>query len=162
MDVNKTLIDKLYDSSDINDEEIKLLLEADDSINEYLLKKADSKRQSIYGKAVFLRGLIEFTNHCKNNCYYCGIRSGNRKLDRYRLTKDEILECCKEGYDLGYRTFVLQGGEYPYFTDEYICDIVSAIHFLFPDCVITLSIEKEKSSYQVFFDAGGKEISASP
>lgn len=157
MDANTALVDKLYDTSELSNEEIKLLLEADKSINEYLFIKADSKRQSIYGKEVFLRGLIEFTNYCKNNCYYCGIRAGNRKLNRYRLSKEEILDCCKEGYSLGYRTFVLQGGEDLHFTDEQICDIVSSIHALYPDCAITLSIgEKEKSSYQKFFDAGAR------
>lgn len=151
----KHIIDKLYNTSDIDNGELKLLLEADDMVDEYLYHCADTKRQEIYGREVFLRGLIEFTNYCKNNCYYCGIRHDNRKLDRYRLTKEDILKCCDEGYVLGYRTFVLQGGEDPYYTDEYICGIISDIHKRYPDCAITLSIgEKEKESYQAFFDAG--------
>ncbi|MDO4491258.1 MAG: [FeFe] hydrogenase H-cluster radical SAM maturase HydE [Lachnospiraceae bacterium] len=157
MDREKGIIDRLFDSSDASDEELRLLLEADASIDAYLFQRADEIRQKIYGKEVYLRGLIEFTNHCKNNCYYCGIRCGNRELERYRLSKEEILECCREGYALGYRTFVLQGGEDPYYTDEMICDIVSSIHGLYPDCAITLSVgEKEKSSYQAYFDAGAR------
>lgn len=108
-----------------------------------------------YGKSVFLRGLIEFTNYCKNDCYYCGIRCSNKNAERYRLTKEDILNCCDQGYDLGFRTFVLQGGEDPFFTDDRICDIVSAIKLKHPDCAVTLSIgEKERASYQAYFDAG--------
>ena len=117
--------------------------------------KADAVRQQYYGKKVYIRGLIEFTNYCKNNCYYCGIRAGNSQAQRYRLTKEQILDCCAEGYKLGFRTFVLQGGEDPYFTDERICDIVASIRKQHPDCAITLSIgEKERASYQAYFDAG--------
>ena len=116
---------------------------------------ADKIRQQYYGKKVYIRGLIEFTNYCKNNCYYCGIRAGNAHAQRYRLSKEQILDCCAEGYKLGFRTFVLQGGEDPYFTDERICEIVAAIRKQHPDCAITLSIgEKEKASYQAYFDAG--------
>lgn len=128
------------------------------STNEYdseLFTLADSVRRSIYGTDVYIRGLIEFTNYCKNNCYYCGIRRGNTNAIRYRLTKDEILDCCKEGYALGFRTFVLQGGEDLYFTDDKICDIVSSIRNTYPDCAITLSIgEKSKDSYKAYFNAG--------
>lgn len=155
--MKKELIDKLAQAGNLTDEELKSLLESGDEDEDYLFQKADARRQSIYGKEVYLRGLIEFTNYCKNNCYYCGIRCGNTKLERYRLTKDDILACCQEGYRLGYRTFVLQGGEDPFFTDEMICDIVSAIHGSYPDCAITLSIgEKEKSSYQAYFEAGAR------
>ena len=90
-----------------------------------LFAAADSVRCSHYGDEVYLRGLIEFTNYCKNDCCYCGIRRSNRQAARYRLTKEEILNCCREGYTLGYRTFVLQGGEDPYYTDDMICEIVS-------------------------------------
>ena len=122
-----------------------------------LFAAADAVRRHWYGDAVYLRGLIEFTNYCKNDCYYCGIRHGNRNAQRYRLTTDEILACAAEGYRLGYRTFVLQGGEDPYFTDERICEIVSALHRGYPDCAVTLSVgEKTRESYQAFFDAGAR------
>ncbi len=128
------------------------------STNKYdaeLFKKADAIRRENYGTDVYIRGLIEFTNYCKNNCYYCGIRAGNTKAVRYRLTKEEILSCCEEGYGLGFRTFVLQGGEDTYFTDEKVCDIVYSIREKYPDCAITLSIgEKSKDSYKAYFDAG--------
>lgn len=104
---------------------------------------------------MYVRGLIEFTNYCKNDCLYCGIRKSNLNAIRYRLSKQDILECCKEGYNLGFRTFVLQGGEDLYFSDKKICDIVSSIKKLYPDCAITLSIgEKSYDSYKRYFDAG--------
>lgn len=120
-----------------------------------LFEKADAIRREIYGTDVYIRGLIEFTNFCKNNCFYCGIRAGNTKSVRYRLSKDEILSCCKEGYSLGFRTFVLQGGEDLHFTDKIICEIVSSIRENYPDCAITLSIgEKTRESYKSYFSAG--------
>ena len=112
-------------------------------------------RRERYGDKVYVRGLIEFTNYCKNDCYYCGIRAGNRAAERYRLTAEQILDCCAAGYDLGFRTFVLQGGEDPYFTDERVCAIVSAIRETYPDCAITLSIgERSRASYEAFFRVG--------
>ncbi len=120
-----------------------------------LSKEAVKIRKQHYGDRVFTRGLIEFTNYCKNNCYYCGIRGGNSKASRYRLTKEDILECCKNGYELGFRTFVLQGGEDPYFTDEKIADIIREMKSEYPDCAITLSIgEKSYESYRLFREAG--------
>ena len=149
------LIEELKATRDLGAAEIKALLTADDSIDAPLFAAADQKRREIYGDEVFLRGLIEFTNYCKNDCYYCGIRRSNSNADRYRLSNDEILSCCREGYALGYRTFVLQGGEDPYYTDDRICELVGRIHGLYPDCAITLSIgEKARESYQAFFDAG--------
>ena len=104
---------------------------------------------------MYIRGLIEISSYCKNDCYYCGIRKSNDKAQRYRLSREEILECCVTGYDLGFRTFVLQGGEDPYFTDERICGIVSEIKEKFPGCAVTLSLgEKSRESYQQYFDAG--------
>lgn len=151
---NFNLIEKLKNERSLSDEEFKLLLESN-SYDEVLYRAADEKRKSIYGNEVYIRGLIEFTNYCRNNCYYCGIRRDNKNAERYRLTKAEILSCCNEGYRLGIRTFVLQGGEDGYYTDEILCDIVSEIHGRFPDCAITLSIgEKSKKSYQNLFDAG--------
>ena len=112
-------------------------------------------RKQYYGDKVFTRGLIEFTNYCKNNCYYCGIRNGNRHVDRYRLTEDEILECCQTGYELGYHTFVLQGGEDPYYHDERMEHIIRAVKNQFPDCALTLSLgEKSYESYRRFREAG--------
>ncbi len=148
------LVKKLQTERDLSDAEFLALLSTDE-YDEALRIAADEERRKVYGDEVFLRGLIEFTNYCKNNCYYCGIRAGNSDADRYRLTKEEILECCKEGYALGYHTFVLQGGEDPYYTDEIICDLVRSIKELFPDVAVTLSIgEKEKSSYAKYKEAG--------
>lgn len=128
------------------------------STNEYdneLFAAADQLRQKYYGKDVYVRGLIEFTNYCKNNCYYCGIRSGNCNADRYRLSKSEILDCCDKGYELGYRTFVLQGGEDSFYSDKDICEIVSSIKSTHPDCAVTLSIgEKSRESYKEYKAAG--------
>ena len=133
--------------------ELQYLLEGNEG--ELLGQRAAAVRQEIYGQAVFIRGLIEFTNYCKNNCYYCGIRRGNKLAERYRLTEEEILACCQEGYRLGFRTFVLQGGEDEYFTDARMCHIIRTIKEQYPDCAITLSIgEKSAESYQQYFQAG--------
>lgn len=116
---------------------------------------ASEIRNKIYGKKVYTRGLIEFTNYCKNNCYYCGIRAGNKNVDRYRLNKEQILDCCETGHNLGYRTFVLQGGEDPFFTDEKMVEIIFAIKTNYPDCAISLSVgEKSYETYKKYFDAG--------
>ena len=134
---------------------LALITSKQPEINKLLASEADKLRRQYYGDAVYIRGLIEFTNYCKNNCYYCGIRAGNNLASRYRLTEAEILACCAEGYKLGFRTFVLQGGEDPYYTDDKICAIVSAIRTQYTDCAITLSIgEKSRASYQAYFDAG--------
>lgn len=127
----------------------------DPKIAKKLQKEAVKIRKEQYGNKVFIRGLIEFTNHCKNNCYYCGIRSGNKAARRYRLTKNDIMECCHYGYELGFRTFVLQGGEDAYYHDERIVDIVSSIKYKYPDCAVTLSIgEKTEESYLRYQKAG--------
>lgn len=148
------LIDKLRQNRDLSDEELRGLIESDKH-DKALMKAADEVRRERYGDAVYLRGLIEFTSYCKNDCLYCGLRAGNKNADRYRLSKDEILACCDEGYGLGYRTFVLQGGEDPYYTDEMICDIVSSVKARYPDCAVTLSIgEKPRESYEKYFAAG--------
>ena len=150
------LIDRLEDEADLTDEELKAVLLCDvPGFDEYLAEKARRVREEHYGKEVYLRGLIELSNYCKNNCYYCGIRRGNANCERYRLSEEQILSCCDMGYELGFRTFVLQGGEDPYYTDERIVSIVSAIKEKYPDCAVTLSLgEFEKESYQKFFDAG--------
>ena len=151
------LIEVLLQTGNLGDGGLKALLEAGPELDAPLFAAADKKRREIYGDKVYLRGLIEFTNCCRNNCYYCGIRSGNTHARRYRLSGPEILACCREGYALGYRTFVLQGGEDPYFTDDRICELVSAIHVRYPDCAITLSIgERSRAAYQAFWDAGAR------
>ncbi len=148
------MITKLRDTQNLTDEEFRILLTTD-AFDADLREAANAVRIARYGYDVYLRGLIEFTNYCKNNCLYCGIRRDNKEASRYRLTQEDILECCREGHELGFRTFVLQGGEDPYFTDERICAIVSAIRAQYPDCAITLSIgEKSRESYQAYFDAG--------
>ena len=152
--INKTTIKKLIKTSDLTDIELKELLE-NDSLDEELYIEADKVRKANYGLDVYIRGLIEFTNNCKNNCYYCGLRAENKEIERYRLSKDEILNCCKEGYQLGYRTFVLQGGEDIFYTDEKICDIISSIKNLHSDVAVTLSIgEKKEESYLAYKKAG--------
>lgn len=152
----KRLIDKLKNHNDLSaDELLKLLKTEDKEALEYLRKSAEEKRQSVYGKDIFLRGLIEFTSYCKNDCYYCGLRRSNKNAQRYRLSKEQIMDCCKNGYELGFRTFVLQGGEDLYFTDEKIVEIVKSIKEKYPDCAVTLSIgEKSKESYEKFFKSG--------
>ena len=120
-----------------------------------LKSRACALRDERYGKKIFKRGLIEFTNYCKNDCLYCGIRRSNRHVNRYRLSEEEILQCCKEGYGLGFRTFVLQGGEDPYYTDARMVPIVSSIHEAYPECAITLSIgERSEESYRALREAG--------
>ena len=122
---------------------------------EHLAKTAVEVRQRQYGNSVYVRGLIEFTNHCKNNCLYCGIRRGNPKAQRYRLTEEEILSCCDAGYEMGFRTFVLQGGEDGYFTPERVESLVRAIKVRHPDCAVTLSVgEYPREVYRRWREAG--------
>lgn len=145
---------KLEKEKRLSDEEMLSLLKTDE-YNEALFSAADKVRKSIYSDSVYIRGLIEFTNYCKNDCYYCGIRCGNKKALRYRLSEEEILSSAENGYALGFRTFVLQGGEDPYFTDEKICSLVYKIKERFPDTAVTLSIgEKSRESYLDYFNAG--------
>ncbi len=147
-------VDILSEQHTLDDNTLSFLTE-EETANEYLAKKADETRRRIYGDEVYIRGLIEISNYCKNNCFYCGIRKDNKNAVRYRLSKDEILSCCNEGYSLGFRTFVMQGGEDDYYSDDIICDIVSSIRKTYPDCAITLSLgEKSRDSYQAYFDAG--------
>ena len=156
MNQNTKLINKLYESSDLTREEYIYLLEhRNEEDTKHLFGLAVKRREEYYGKDVYIRGLIEFTNYCKNDCYYCGIRKSNLKSSRYRLEKDDILKCCENGYELGFRTFVLQGGEDLYYDDKKICDTVYSIKEKFPDCAVTLSIgEKSKESYKAYFDSG--------
>lgn len=152
----EAIINQIRESHDIDRDTLAMLLDTQDKdILSYLRDSAREAADFVYGKQIFIRGLIEFTNYCRNDCYYCGIRRSNGACERYRLSEEEILECCEQGYELGFRTFVLQGGEDAYFTDERICSIVSLIKERYPDCALTLSIgEKSRASYQAFFDAG--------
>lgn len=151
----RTLVDRLAQTQNLTDQEFRQLLHIGPEDEEYLYHKAEEVRQEHYGREVYIRGLIEYTNCCKNDCYYCGIRRSNRNAERYRLTPEQILQCCDVGYGLGFRTFVLQGGEDPWFTDARMCSLVARIKRNHPDCAITLSIgEKSRESYQAFFDAG--------
>ena len=154
----EALVQALANNRDLTDAEFRRLLETD-AADAALFAAADAVRRERYGIDVYLRGLIEFTNYCRNDCYYCGIRRGNAAAKRYRLSEEEILACCREGYSLGYRTFVLQGGEDPWYTDERVCSLVSAIHAAYPDCTITLSIgERPRASYEAFFASGARRF----
>ena len=156
-DAQPAWLQTLCKTRDLPDDDLLPLLEQTQtaSFDAALFAAADRVRHDTYGDAVYIRGLIEFTNICRNDCYYCGIRRSNRNASRYRLTKEEILQCCENGYELGFRTFVLQGGEDPWFNDDRMVDIIRSIKQGYPDCAITLSIgEKSKESYQRFKDAG--------
>ena len=159
----KLLIDKLYADNNLERDQLLFLVENIDKPNynteenlfDYLCKKSDVLRHQNYDRSVYLRGLIEISNICKKDCYYCGIRASNNNVERYRLDKNSILECCEIGYEIGYRTFVLQGGEDQYFTDEIMSDIIRSIKTKYPDCAITLSIgEKSIDSYKKYYESG--------
>jgi biotin synthase len=152
----KQLLDKLYATGTLSQAEYKILIDNRNPVlSEYLFELARAVRIKNYGYEVYIRGLIEFTNYCKNDCYYCGIRKSNCKAERYRLTKEQILDCCAAGYELGFRTFVLQGGEDGYYSDEKMLDIIHSIKNNHPDCAVTLSVgEKSYETYKSFFDAG--------
>lgn len=152
-----TIVDKFLRQHSLTEDEYLELLQywQDSDVVKRLSEEAVKLRKQYYGNKVFTRGLIEFTNYCRNNCYYCGIRRDNRNIGRYRLDCGEILECCRDGYALGYRTFVLQGGEDPYYTDSRMAEIIREIKKNFPDCAVTLSIgEKSYESYKLFREAG--------
>ena len=150
------LIDRLHKEHTLTKGEfITLIKERDEENASYLASLAREEAVKIYGNGVFPRGLVEFTNYCKNNCYYCGIQGSNQHANRYRLSKDEILSACENGYRLGYRSFVLQGGEDPHYSDDVMVPIVSEIRKRYQDCAITLSLgERSKESYQKLYDAG--------
>ena len=151
------LAEKLIREHGLSKEEYAKLLRSweEPGTADLLAGEAVRLRRCWYGDKVYTRGLIEFTNYCKNNCYYCGIRGGNHHAVRYRLTEEEILSCCENGYELGFRTFVLQGGEDPYYTDERMISIIEKIKAGFPDCARTLSIgEKSYETYRRFREAG--------
>lgn len=150
----RKLIDKLRDTQNLEDEEFEKLI--DEEIDtQYLYSQADKVRRENYGNEIYIRGLIEISNYCKNDCLYCGIRRSNRNAVRYRLSEDDILSCCENGYKLGFKTFVMQGGEDGYFTDDVMCRLIRKIKDLYPECAITLSLgERSYESYKKLYDAG--------
>ncbi len=150
----KELINKLAENHKLSLQEWETLIGTEFPLED-LFEKADYVRREIYGNLVYIRGLIEISSYCKNDCYYCGIRCGNKNAQRYRLSKEQILDCCEAGNQLGFRTFVLQGGEDPFFTRERVTDIISEIKSRYPENAVTLSLgEKDYETYQEWFDAG--------
>lgn len=152
----KKLVDNLKQNNGLKREEfLTLLAKPTQEISDYLFSIAREVREKYYGNSIYIRGLIEFTNYCKNDCYYCGIRKSNAKVERYRLLEDEILSACEVGYELGFRTYVLQGGEDGYYKDDFICSLITKIKQNYPDCAITLSLgERSYDSYLSFYQAG--------
>ncbi len=152
----KKLIDKLCIEHSLTTSQYRHLINNySKEVLEYIAPLALSAKERVYGNKIFIRGLIEISNICKNDCLYCGIRASNKNCTRYRLEKDDILSCCEAGYKLGFRTFVLQGGEDMYYTDEILCDIVGTIKAKYPDCAVTLSLgERSFDSYRKLKDAG--------
>lgn len=152
----RELIEKLKTAKSLTHSEwVYLLKNYTKEDAEYASEMARNIAVEKFGRQIYFRGIIEFTNHCKCDCYYCGIRCSNKNVERYRLTKEEILECCQEGYENGFRTFVLQGGEDGFYTDEVLIDILRSIRESYSDCAITLSVgERSKDSYQKLFEAG--------
>ena len=152
----KELIERLERERDLTNAEFAVLLDQSSGADrDFLFERARAVRDAHYGRKVYIRGLIELTNYCKNDCLYCGIRKSNASCERYRLTKEQILSCCESGYALGFRTFVLQGGEDGWYTDERMTDIVRAMRQAYPDCAITLSLgERGRESFKQLYDAG--------
>ena len=152
----KELIQKLEETQALTAAEWKTLIDGrTPELAEYVFERARQIRHQYYGHDIYIRGLIEFTNYCRNDCYYCGIRKSNSHVPRYRLSTEDILSCCEEGYRLGFRTFVLQGGEDGWFTDERMVALLSEMKSGYPDCAITLSIgERSRESYEALFHAG--------
>ncbi len=149
-------IELLENNHSLTRDEYEFLLSSySEETAKILAHKAFCISRKIFGESIYIRGLIEISNYCKNNCYYCGIQSANTGCVRYRLTRSDILNCCREGYTLGFRTYVLQGGEDKFFTDDRLCEIITTIKQEFPDCAITLSLgERTDKSYQLLRNAG--------
>lgn len=149
------LVDKLIEKHELAAEEWQTLIENRGCVREYVRQTAQKTSKDVFGNKIYIRGLIELTNYCKNDCYYCGIRRSNKSCVRYRLTDEQALECCRNGYELGFRTFVLQGGEDGHYTDDVLCALITAIKSRYPDCAVTLSLgERSYASYKRLFDAG--------
>lgn len=151
------LVEKLEKQGSLSEKELTMLIEGrnEAGLSDFLFERARAVRERYYGKDIYVRGLVEFSNFCKNDCYYCGIRRSNKDVSRYRLSEDEIFECCEKGYDLGFRTFVLQGGEDPWYDEKRIESLVKGIKKRFSDCAVTLSVgEHPKEAYKRWFEAG--------
>ena len=151
----KNIIDFLSETHHLTEEEYLFLIKnRNEETASYLRQKADEVRKEVYNNKIFIRGLIEISNICKNDCFYCGIRSSSKNCDRYKLSEEDILSCCENGYKLGFRTFVLQGGE-GVFSADIISDIVKKVKEKYPDCAVTLSLgEYQKSDYEKMKNAG--------
>lgn len=148
-------VQRLLKGESVGDAELEMLLSAEGDEAQYLRKSAAEVRERVYGSGIFIRGLIEISSICRNDCFYCGIRRSNRAAQRYRLEADEIITRAKVGYSLGFRSFVLQGGEDLYFTDERLCDIIRCIKRACPDAAVTLSVgERSRESYAALREAG--------
>ena len=155
MSTVKAAVDKLRRHEKVTDEELVSLLTSEGEDMAYLTQAARLTREENYGHDIYIRGLIEVSSFCKNDCLYCGIRRSNRRAERYRLTPDEIIACTDAGYALGFRTFVLQGGEDAYYTDSLLCETVRRIKSAHPDCAVTLSLgERSRESYAALRAAG--------
>lgn len=151
----KALLKKLEADNTLSFEEYLTLIRHRDAVRAYAAERACTVRDRIYGKTVYIRALIELSSYCKNNCYYCGLRADNRHAQRYRLTAKDILSCADSGYTLGFRTFVLQGGEDGYYTDDLLCGVIREIKRRYPDCAVTLSLgERSTESYAALKAAG--------
>lgn len=156
MSDNRALIDRLEKEGELSKDELIALISSYSSEDRaYAASRARAVSLRIFGNKIYFRGLIEISNYCKNDCYYCGIRKSNKNAERYRLSPEDILQCCRYGYEAGFRTFVLQGGEDPWWTDERMATLIKKIKAEFPECAVTLSLgERSKESYQILFDAG--------
>jgi len=153
--MSDVLLQKLAETASLTGGEYLALIRRGEEVRDEAARLAREARERYYGSKVYIRGLIEFTNYCRNNCYYCGIRAGNACAERYRLTPEEIAVCADQGYELGFRTFVLQGGEDPWYTDETLAGIIRELKRRHPDCAVTLSIgERSRESYRLLREAG--------
>jgi biotin synthase len=156
MEQERKRIDTLFETQNLSEKEYAALIsERNPEDNAYLFEKARLRQKENFGNAIYLRGIIEFSSYCKQNCIYCGLRRDNHRAERYRLSEEEIMECARIGHEWGFRTFVLQSGEDDWYTDEKICHLISRIKQELPDCAVTLSIgEKSREQYQMYYDAG--------
>ncbi len=151
----ETIFKRIDEGRGLDRKELRYLLENREDLEEAVFEKARAVADRHFHKKIYVRGLIEFTNYCHNNCYYCGIRRGNDEVDRYRLTTEEMEAAVAVGAQAGFQTFVLQGGEDAYFTDERLADWLRRIKRIQPGCAITLSVgERSRQSYARLKEAG--------